>query len=1026
MLQLETKGWVSPAIVIALLAIFSYDSFSAKGSADYIFYFLPVALATLHHFKYYPIFVALACTIFSVMGFHLSPDSETDLALAIMNRAFAIISMWAVAQLAHQIIATRNRVNQNSWNKARAVELANAVRGEISTKELVTRVLKFLEQHLSYEVSALYIQKEGSHIYQYLTGYAYVPNDQKLLVTSGEGVLGQAIIEKKMKILYSLPQDHFKIESALGVSSPKHIIVLPFVAEEQTLAVAELGFIKPPTKEMIEFLEQILEPTAISIRSAQNKEKLAQLLTRSQEYAKDLQAQQEELRIMNEELEQQSQILKQSHTRLEKQQIEIEQTNIQLEEQTLELLNQKNILNEKNIELQKWTNEIKKASNYKSEFLANMSHELRTPLNSTLILAKLLADNKTQNLTKEQVEYAQIIYNSGNDLLALINDILDLSKVEAGKMNVNVEVVNLAWILKNLEQIFNPIAAEKKISLIIDFDQNSPAEIITDRLRLEQILKNFLSNAFKFTQEGEVILKVKAEGMKINFSVSDTGQGISSEEEQLIFESFRQADGTSNRKHGGTGLGLSISKELSKLLGGEINLKSTKGKGSTFTLSLPHKINDQKNSSNNFNLKVTPEVTTQNNEVTFISTFTLIDDRHRIDEFTRSMLIIEDDETFAKVLLELANEMGFAGIVAESADEGILLAKQFRPNAIVLDIRLPDHNGLIVLDHLKLDTSTRHIPIHVISAHDFSRSAMEMGAIGHMLKPVDNQKLQLAFKNMITLLEKDLKHILVIEDDPVQKKHISELISDNYVQVTAVETSKEALELLSQKNFDCMIMDLSLPDMSGHELLSKLSSENSTYSFPPVIVYTARDLTAQEEQKLRLYSGSIIIKGAKSPERLLSEVTLFLHKVETELPPERQRMLRDLRSREKILENRNILVVDDDVRNIFALTAALELHGANIQTARNGKEALEKLSADIDLILMDIMMPEMDGYEAISRIRAQHYHDLPIIALTAKAMKDDKQKSLEAGANDYLSKPLEMDKLLSLIRVWLPHKSSFS
>ncbi len=790
----------------------------------------------------------------------------------------------------------------------------------------------------------------------------------------------------------------------------------------------------PPHELVKDFLELIAESSAIGLRSAQHKSKLADLLAETQQFAEELQAQQEELRVANEELEQQTRALKESHQKLENQQAEMEQTNQQLEEQAQILEHQKITLDERNRDLtgaqrtlEEKAKELQKSGQYKSEFLANMSHELRTPLNSTLILAKLLGDNKPGNLNAEQVKYAQIIYNSGQDLLNLINDILDLSKVEAGKMTLNPEHVLVRQVTKNLEGTFLPIAKEKGLEFKVHIDDDVPLSFTTDRQRLEQVLRNFLSNAFKFTSKGGISLHIFHSLRGLNFSVADTGVGIQPEQQKIIFEAFRQADGTISRKFGGTGLGLSISKELARVLGGHIDVSSTQGEGSTFTLTLPLEFGTTPDIP--VQVEIKPHVPAKEPTKPEVpKAFSFLDDRDQIQNFNRKMLIIEDDEPFAKILFDLAHEMKFGALVTSSGHEGIELAEKHLPHAIALDINLPDHSGMIVLDHLKMQPKTRHIPVHVISSEDFSRSALEMGAAGYMLKPVKREKLHSAFKNMTSHMEQKTRSVLVIEDDQVQRQNIIELIQDKEVKVDAVTSSEEALEKLKSKTYDCMIMDLSLPGMSGYDLLSQISNENSVYSFPPVIVYTARDLTREEEVKLRLYSGSIIIKGAKSPERLLSEVTLFLHRVETELPPERQKMLRELRNRDKNLEGRTILVVDDDVRNIFALTSALENQGAKIESARNGKEALLKLGqhADIDLVLMDIMMPEMDGYEAMRHIRQdKKLKELPIISLTAKAMKDDKEKCLEAGANDYLAKPIQMDKLLSLLRVWLPSNNKF-
>ena len=1044
MLKLETKVWVTPLISIISCLIFILDYVTPRGHADYIFYFIPVALSVFHYRPNFSLLVSITSSLLCAIGFFISAENQ-DIAQAItgQNRIYAIITIWFVGYFVKMIVTSRNQTERTNWLRVGVNNLAETIRGELTSKEVGQKLLLFLSEFLNAKISAIYLRDKNN--LNFLTGHAYDMNSAKKVIKLGDGALGQSALDKKIVEFSPLADDHIKVTTSLGTSPISHAIVVPLTADNETTAVLELAFMEKPDTLIMEFLTLIAEPSATAIRSAEHKAKLSELLHQSQQFSEELQAQQEELKVSNEELEQQSKALKATHIRLENQQAEMEQTNQQLEEQAQALESQKNLLDEKNQELQRSkkdledkAQELQKASQYKSEFLANMSHELRTPLNSTLILAKLLSDNKSGNLNDEQVKYADIIYNSGNDLLSLINDILDLSKVEAGKMTITPEMINVEQIAKSMEQTFLPVASKKEISFNIEVDVNTPKDIITDRQRLEQILKNFLSNAFKFTSEGTVSLKIYTHENDIAFDVTDSGVGISPHEQEVIFEAFRQADGTTNRKFGGTGLGLSISKELSQILGGEIKVQSTKGKGSTFTLIIPREYKNEevkytrplKQPASEI-IKPSPSpasITSKPAQLDF-PRFSFKDDRENIKDFNRTMLIIEDDEDFAKILYQVAHEMNFGAIVSPTGAEGMELAKEYVPNAIVLDIRLPDHSGMIVLDQLKMNARTRHIPVHVISSEDFTRSAMEMGAVGYMLKPVKHDKLLTAFQNMNSLLEQKMKHVLVVEDDAVQREHIVNLISDQTVQVDAVESSSEALNKLSQNTYDCMIMDLSLPDMSGHELLSKLSNENTTYSFPPVIVYTARDLTIEEEEQLRLYAGSIIIKGAKSPERLLSEVTLFLHRVETDLPPERQKMLKDLRSRDKGLDDQTILVVDDDVRNIFALTSALEGYGAKVETARNGLEALEKIEnlTNIDLVLMDIMMPEMDGYEAMRRIRAMDKHqELPIIALTAKAMKDDKLKCLEAGANDYLPKPLEVDKLLSLIKVWLPQKRRFT
>lgn len=1033
------KNWVLPAIVLLSLSVFALDTQTPLGSADYVFYFFPVVLCVLQERASLPVWVAVTSSILSGLGYNFSPASDAVIEIALRNRFYGATAIWVSAFLVSRIITSRNEQDQVNWVRYNLNKLMEYLRGELTPEELGQRLLSFLVDTGGAKVGALYLKNEKSNELVFLAGHAVdrLEERKQKRIPAGEGLVGQGLIDRKINSVSPVPAGYLDLNSSLGKTTLGEITIVPLMADNTVVGILELAWPEKPGKGMSALLAQLTEVSGIALRSSIHKETLADLLAEAQAMTEELQAQQEELRVVNEELEQQSRALKESHTKLENQQAELEQTNQQLEEQAQVLENQSQALNEANRELsnkqadlEEKAVELEKSSKYKSEFLANMSHELRTPLNSSLILAKLLSDNKPGNLTEEQINYANVIYSSGNDLLNLINDILDLSKVEAGKLNVTPENFAVEGLKTGLENLFAPLATQKKLNFRVTVDPKAPSTIYSDRMRLEQILKNLLSNAIKFTERGEVELQILKNGHDVEFRVRDTGTGIRKEEQEIIFEAFRQADGTTNRKFGGTGLGLSISRELARLLGGHITIKSEHGKGSTFTLHLPEKFSYEKEE---------PVIATRQNQMRIPETrkseaevkFSFTDDRELMKEGKtkeRKILIIEDDEAFAKILLDLAREMNFLALVTPTADEGMRLAREFIPDAIILDIRLPDHSGLLVLDQVKANPRTRHIPVHVVSSTDYAQSAREMGAVGYAMKPVKRDTLKVVFQNITSLVTQKKKTVLVVEDDEIQKKHITDLISDQNVTVVAVTTVREALAQLKDNTFDCMIMDLSLPDSTGYELLEKLSENSSPYSFPPVIVYTARDLTREEEEKLRTYSASIIIKGAKSPERLLNEVTLFLHRIESDLPPERQKMLKELRSREKTLHERNILVVDDDVRNIFALTSALENCGARIIVARNGKESLEQLAAhpETDLVLMDIMMPEMDGYEAITRMRSDEKNkNLPIIALTAKTMKDDQVKCLSVGANDYLPKPLDVDKLLSLVRVWLPVKRNF-
>ncbi|MBS1970514.1 MAG: response regulator [Bdellovibrionales bacterium] len=936
------------------------------------------------------------------------------------------------------------RLEEQQWLDIGRSEVSQRMLGDMNVADLGAAVLKYLCEYLGAQVGLLYVANEDG-VFENQANYAIadIGKAKQIRFKMGESLLGQAASSNKLLKLQEVPADYVKIKTGLGDKRPHHVVVVPFKSDGDVNVVMELGFYAPLPRRGEELLADVSANVSTAITSAIYREKLARLYSDLQNQAEELQAQQEELRVSNEELEEQTKLLRETQTRLEAQHAELEQTNTQLEEQTEELEKQREVLSHQNEELlqvreglEEKAGELSRVSQYKSEFLANMSHELRTPLNSSMILAKLLADNKEKNLTPKQIEFAQQIVSSGNDLLNLINDILDLSKVESGKLDIHPEKFKISDIVNSLRNTFNPLAMERKLDLVMNQSEDSPENIFTDRLRLEQILKNLLSNAIKFTHQGQVALSVRRIGVdRVLFTVADTGIGIAKEQQEVIFEAFRQADGTDSRKYSGTGLGLAISRDLAHLLGGEISVTSEAGKGSQFGLNLPvsyvHAIQATAEISPSIppletvaRSKQGPSIVPQKNNAEkkkVLEPNMFADDRKEIKDKDRVVLIVEDDEKFAKILYELAHESEFKAIVTGTADDAIDLASAYSLQAVLLDMHLPDHSGLYVLDSLKRNPATRHIPVHVISGYDFSQQALHMGALGYMLKPVKREELKSAFKKIEDKLQQGIKRVLIVEDDQVQREAIARLVEDKQIEVVTVGLAREGLDRLKNESFDSLIMDLTLPDMSGFEFLDKLSiDENSSH--PPVIVYTGRDLSRDEEERLRRHSQSLIIKGAGSPDRLLNEVTLFLHNVESKLQPDRQKMLDALRSREKTFDKRNIMIVDDDIRNVFALTAALEQKGAHIIIARDGKEALDKLNEKprVDMVLMDIMMPVMNGYDAMKEIRKQErFKKLPIIALTAKAMKDDRDLCLNAGANDYLAKPVDMDKLISLMRIWM-------
>ncbi|WP_458369913.1 response regulator [Pseudomonas fluorescens] len=974
-------------------------------------------------------------TVMSISLYLLFIAGVSGLLAYVGRRDLLTLSQNYSVNLAAQQASAR-RLEQQAWLRNGQTELAEQVLGQLSLNMLGRNILQFCAQYLGTAVAAIYVREDHGGLKRIATyGFSREQQEREQQIYSDEGIVGQVAQQARLIRLDEVPGDYFKVSSGLGDGLPRSVLVVPTSDDERVNGVIELGFLRPLTDRDVELLELIAGNIGTSIEAARYRQRLQEVLAETQQLNEELQVQQEELKTANEELEEQSRILKESQAYLETQQVELEQTNEQLAEQAQALAEQRDAMDLKNtelnqaqIQLEERAVELQRSSKYKSEFLANMSHELRTPLNSSLILAKLLAENPQENLSAEQVKFAESIYSAGNDLLHLINDILDISKVEAGKLEIHPENTSVVRLVDGLRGLFQPLATDKQLDFQVDMQDGAPLMLYTDRQRLEQVLKNLLSNAVKFTESGSVGLSVAtAPNDGIAFSIGDSGIGIEVDQHESIFEAFRQADGTTNRRYGGTGLGLSISRDLAALLGGSISVNSTPGQGSVFTLVLPQQYVEPGEVPVEPMRAVpvaAPSVLppTLSPRVAEVDIPRFDDDRNKGPFTSRCMLVVEDEPNFAHILYDLAHELGYQCLVAHGADEGYDLAKAFIPDAILLDMRLPDHSGLTVLQRLKEHAETRHIPVHVISVEDRVEAAMHMGAIGYAVKPTTREELKDVFARLEAKLTQKVKRVLLVEDDDLQRDSIARLIGDDDIEITAVGLAQEALDLLRTSVFDCMIIDLKLPDMLGNDLLKRMSTEDIC-SFVPVIVYTGRNLTRDEEAELRKYSRSIIIKGARSPERLLDEVTLFLHKVESRLSHERQKMLKVARSRDKVFEGRKVLLVDDDVRNIFALTSALEQKGAVVVIGRNGREAIERLNEvqDIDLVLMDVMMPEMDGFEATVEIRKDpRWRKLPIIAVTAKAMKDDQERCLQAGANDYLAKPIDLDRLFSLIRVWLP------
>jgi CheY-like chemotaxis protein/HAMP domain-containing protein len=959
-------------------------------------------------------------------------------------------------EMIHNLKDTTQKNKEQDWLKTNLARFSSMLQGQRDMATVANMILSELAPLVDAQQGAFYVKdadEDGGQVMKLLGGYAYT--ERKNLANEfrlGKGLIGQCMLEKRRILLTNAPSDYIVVSSGLGEAEPLNIVVLPVLFEEEVKAVIELASFGHFSETHVAFLDQLTESIGIVINTIEANTRTERLLIQSQSLASELQSQQDEMKNTNERLEQQALTLRESEERLRTHQEELRQTNEELQEKAELLARQNAEVEAKNREIEEARSSLEEkaeqlamTSKYKSEFLANMSHELRTPLNSMLILSHQLADNAEGNLNGKQVQSAETIHSSGADLLSLINDILDLSKVESGMMVIEATDTPFTEIAEQLNRSFHQVAVDEELEFTIDVAANLPPVINTDTKRLQQILKNLLSNAFKFTEKGRISLNIKVADRRGNyshealnqadqviaFSVSDTGIGIPAEKQRVIFEAFQQADGTTSRKYGGTGLGLSISREIARLLGGEIRVVSAPGEGSTFTLYLPRVYKataaesagqtgagDESVTSGGPRLD-TAEPTLFSDDYGEI--IEIADDRNDVRPGERVLLIVEDDALFAQIILDMAHERGFKGVVAAQGGAALELARRYKPDAITLDVRLPDRDGWTVLDRLKHDTRTSHIPVHVITVDDREDQPRKLGALTYVRKPVTREQLVVAFDRIVEFVERKVKRLLVVEGDDARRGSVVELIGDGAVQTTAVNTGKEALSELRNQQFDCMALGLRLHDMSGFELIEMIQREMGPLDLP-IIVYTGKGLSEEEEARLQTGASAMVVKEAASPERLLAETSLFLHRAETSLPEPKREMLEQSLRRDPALEGRKALIVDDDLRNAFALTSALEAYGLKVLHAENGREGIEMLdqNPDVDVVLMDVMMPEMDGYETMRAIRRiEPFKNLPIIALTAKAMKADRGKCIEAGASDYIAKPLDIDQLLSMLRVRL-------
>jgi CheY-like chemotaxis protein len=841
---------------------------------------------------------------------------------------------------------------------------------------------------------------------------------------SHAGIVARASQLRGTAVLEPLPPGYLRLESAVGSADVPCLTLTPLRSGSLTLGAVELGWLRRPEERVVELLDAVAESIAVALSAAAARARTDTLLAQTQHQADQLKQQQAELRTTNEELEAQAKTLRRSQEALTQQREELQTTNEELEEKG-------ELLERQRRELQLTADELRQATRYKSEFLANMSHELRTPLNSLLILSKELAANEDRNLTADQVEAAQVIYDGGRDLLALINDILDLSKVESGKMEVHGEDLEIRSLLDELRRQFGMVAEKRGLTLELRDDAMLAAPIVTDRQRLVQILRNLLSNAIKFTEKGRVTLTVerlpqgleirgvKRQDLEIAFAVADTGIGIPRDRLETVFEAFRQGDGSTSRRFGGTGLGLTIARQMAALLGGEIFADSEPGRGSRFTLALPQKLPAPAVA---VPAPTPPTPTRGDTFVTAAPSMVVADDRQALQAGERTILVIEDDPAFATVLRDVIRRHGYRCLVSTNGHGGIELALRFKPDAVLLDLGLPDADGMAILEQLKGASGTRHIPVHIVSAKDPSTLPLQHGAFGFLSKPADAEQLREVLQRIEDLITRPQRTVVVVEDDRGSQIAIRSLLQNERTRVVTCGTGAAALQLLRSQSADCVVLDLSLPDTEGIAFLEQLRTDVAVASQPPVVVYTGRELAPDENRRLTELAQSIVIKGAASPERLLDEVVLFLHEQDQDLSEEQRRMVARLHGGADAFVGRKLLLVDDDMRNTFALSSLLRKHGFQVQIADNGMLALMRLDEhpDTDAVLMDVMMPQMDGLEATRRIRAQpRFRSLPIIALTARAMVEDRRKCLEAGVSDYLSKPIEIGELLAMLRIWL-------
>lgn len=934
--------------------------------------------------------------------------------------------------MASELDRTFTSLSEQEWLQSGLAGLSQAMLGDKDVRQLCQDSLAFMADYTNSQIGVLYIEEFEQ--LKFNAGFGVSADEIRQNIKPGEGISGQALLEERMMELRGVHPENLSIRVGIGDIYPAHIVALPLI-DSNAIGVLELATVSEFSELHLEFLQASGHSIAVALRSAISRARVHELLEETQAQSEELKAQHTELESMNVELEAQAEKLQASEEELRVQQEELQQANHELSERSA-------LLEERNVEIVKKSEDLERSTRYKSEFLANMSHELRTPLNSILLLSRLLSENTDENMNDEQVEFAKVIQSSGTGLLGLIDEILDLSKIEAGKMDLEFIEVPVSEITTAMNNLFSHVAKEKGLEFRIEADE-APVVIRTDTMRLEQILKNLLSNALKFTTEGSVTLEIRRDPVNdrnILFKVRDTGIGIPAEKQPMIFEAFQQADGSTKRKFGGTGLGLSISRELARLLNGKITLKSESGKGSEFTLQVPiysaaqpvvEKITAPPVAKASEEKEETASDTTsepKNKDPYFISPEIpedVEDDRENLGKGDKVILIVEDDVNFAKSLLDFTRKRGYKGVVSVRGDLGLGLALQYRPVGILLDVQLPIKSGWEVMEELKANPITRAIPVHIMSSHKLRKESLMKGAVNFLDKPVAYEQIPEVFRRIEQIVSRDSQKVLILEDNPKHAQALAYFLETHNISSEIKKEVNDSVDALKGEGVDCVILDMGIPDKNSYQILENIK-QNPGLEQLPIIVFTGKSLSLQEEVRIKKYADSIIVKTAHSYQRMLDEVSIFLHLVEEgDNPKLKSNAQRKRNAMSNILEGKTALIVDDDVRNIYSLSKALETHKMKIITAIDGNEALKELSGNpaIDVVLLDMMMPNLDGYETATRIREnKNWKELPVIAVTAKAMTGDREKCINAGASDYITKPVDPDQLLSLLRVWLYDK----